>query len=98
MVEEATETNILRTFTYIERYVLERLLNKNKKGMAGILDKVINSNANYFQSSNAYAKHFPADQREYIAASLQTSGTNIYIQKAKKNVCILFQKSTHTLM
>ena len=87
MVEEATETNILRTFTYIERYVLERLLNKNKKGMAGILDKVINSNANYFQSSNAYAKHFPADQREYIAGQL-ANFRNKHIHSKSKEECM----------
>lgn len=70
MIDQPTETNILRTFPYIETYVLERLSKKNMKSMSNILSKVINSNADYFQCSNIYAQHFPTDRRNHIAEQL----------------------------
>ena len=70
IVDQPTRTNILRAFTHIESYVLERLLKKNKKGMLGILSEVINSNADYFQCSSIYAQHFPTDRRGHIAEQL----------------------------
>ncbi len=70
MTEQSNETNILRAFTPIENYVLERLLKKNKKGIFGILSAVINSNAEYFERSSVYAQHFPKDRRNHIAEQL----------------------------
>ena len=70
MVDQTTKTNILQAFPHIEAYVLERLLKKGKRNMQGILNKVINSSADYFQSSNVYAQHFPTDRRDHIANQL----------------------------
>ena len=84
MVDQPTETNILRSFTYIEDYVLERLLEKNKKNMSGILNKVINSNADYFQCSNVYAQHFPTDRRNDIAGQLANFRHNSTHPKSNK--------------
>ena len=70
MVDQPTATNLLQAFPHIETYVLERLLKKNKKGMPGILNKILNSNADFFQCSNVYAKHFPTNRRDHIANQL----------------------------
>ncbi len=70
MADQATETNILQAFPQIETYVLERLSKKNMKSMSNILSKVINSNADYFQCSKVYDRHFPMARRDHIANQL----------------------------
>ncbi|MCY4465375.1 MAG: hypothetical protein OXE46_07550 [Chloroflexi bacterium] len=70
MIEQPTRTSLLQAFSHIETYVLERLLEKHKKGMAGILSEVIRANADYFSCSNVYAQHFPTDRVDHIATQL----------------------------
>ncbi|MCY3864639.1 MAG: hypothetical protein OXG68_04290 [Chloroflexi bacterium] len=84
MVDQPTEINILRAFPHIEMYVLERLFKSNKKGMFGILQKVINANADYFQCSNVYAQHFPTDRRNHIASQLANFRHNSEHPKSNK--------------
>ncbi|MDE2774696.1 MAG: hypothetical protein OXI77_02040 [Chloroflexota bacterium] len=84
MVDQPNETNILQAFTHIETYVLERLLKRNKKGMFGILQKVINANADYFQCSNLYARHFPPDRRDHIVNELANFRHNRIHPKSNK--------------
>lgn len=84
MIDQPTETNTLQAFTFIETYVLERLLKKNKKGMHGILREVINSIADYFPDSNLYPRHFPPDRRDHIANELANFRHNRIHQKSDK--------------
>ncbi|MCY3944877.1 MAG: hypothetical protein OXF44_01160 [Anaerolineaceae bacterium] len=70
MVDRPTETNLIQAFPHIENYVLQRLLQKNRKGMRGILSKVINSIANYFSSVDVYRRRFPSDRTEHVAEQL----------------------------
>ncbi|MCY3915449.1 MAG: hypothetical protein OXG49_05495 [Chloroflexi bacterium] len=70
MLDHPTKDNILRAFSYIEAYALERLFQKDDADMYSILKKIIKSNATYFQSSNIYAQHFPAERRHHTASQL----------------------------
>ena len=70
MVDQPTETNILQTFSHVETYVLKRILEKNKKGMPGILSEFIKCIADHFSGSVVYSQHFPADQIEHLADQL----------------------------
>ena len=77
MVDQLTESSLLQAFFLIEEYVLKRLLEKNKKGVEGILCEVIRSNTDYFQCSNVYAQHFPIDRRCHIAEQLANFRNNL---------------------
>ena len=70
MVDQPTETNILQTFSHVETYVLKRILEKNKKGMPGILSEFIKCIAYHFSGSDVYSQYFPADQIEHLADQL----------------------------
>lgn len=70
IIDQPTETNILRGFSYIESYALERLFKKDGADMYSILKRIIKSNAKYFQSNNGYVQHFPIDRRSHIADQL----------------------------
>ena len=70
LVDQPTETNILQTFSHVETYVLKRILEKNKKGMPGILSEFIKCIADHFSGSVVYSQHFPADQIEHLADQL----------------------------
>ena len=84
MIDRPTKANVLQAYPHIEMYVLERLLKNNQKGMLGILNKVINSNADYFQCSNVYAQHFPTDRRNHIAKQLANFRHNSTHPKSDK--------------
>lgn len=84
LADQPTESNILQAFPHIEMYVLERLLKSNKKGMFGILQKVINANADFFQYSTVYAQHFPTERRNHIASQLANFRHNSEHPKSNK--------------
>ena len=52
--------------------------------MLGILSKVINSNADYFQCSSVFAQHFPTDRRDHIANQLANFRNNSTHPKSDK--------------
>ncbi|MDE2747983.1 MAG: hypothetical protein OXI34_03365 [Chloroflexota bacterium] len=84
MVDQSTITNILQIYPAIETYVLERVAKKNMKSMSDILSAVINSNADYFQSSPVYAQHFPRDGIAHIAEQLANFRHNRIHPKSNK--------------
>lgn len=97
MVDQPTETNILEAFRHIENYVLERLLKKNKKGMQGILEKVIYSVADYFQHSKVYAHHFPTNKIEHISIQIANYRHNKMHPKSNKE-CLLSLGEIHAYL
>ena len=70
MLEHGTEANLLQAFPIIEDYVLERLLNKNKTGMPGILKAAIDSVAENYPDSNVYLQYFAPKRRKQVANQL----------------------------
>ncbi|MDD9955869.1 MAG: hypothetical protein OXP68_06575 [Anaerolineaceae bacterium] len=76
MVDQPTETNLLQAIPHIENYVLQRLLQKNRKGLRGILIKVINSIADYFSSVDVYRRRFPSERTEHVAEQLANFRNN----------------------
>ena len=92
MVDQPTETNLLQAFPIIESYVLERLLGKNKKGMQGILEAVINKNSEHFQNSEVHTRHFPANRIEYLAEQLANYRHNRIHPKSEKECGLSFDE------
>ncbi len=92
MVGQPNEINILQAFPYIETYVLKRLLNKNKKGMPGILSEVIHSIADHFSCSSVYSKYFPADRIHLIANQLANYRNKRIHPKSDKEYDFTFNK------
>ena len=92
MVDQPNEINILQAFPYIETYVLKRLLNKNKKGMPGILSEVIHSIADHFSCSSVYSKYFPADRIHLIANQLANYRNKRIHPKSDKEYDFTFNK------
>lgn len=84
MVDYSTETNLLQTFSLIEKYALDRLLEKHTKGMQGILEEVIKSNAAHYHSSEVHARHFPAHRKAHLAEQLANYRHNCIHPKSNK--------------
>lgn len=92
MVDEPTDTNLLQAYPHLETYVLERLSQKGMTNMSGILYKVINSCADYFEGSKLYTQHFPTDRRSNIADQLANFRHKRIHPKSNKECVFSFNK------
>ena len=92
MIEQPNQVLLLRAFSIIEHYVLERLTKRNSQRTFGVFQKFINVNVDYFQDSELVPRYFPADQRDHIACQLTKFRNKSIHPKSNKESIFSFNK------